>query len=78
VDALLPYGVQVVVGVEFPFVEKLRAFVEYSPTGYYTPEPMLFKNSFGQDKGGTFPFVNFPPLWALNLFEVRFGVRWSL
>ena len=77
VDGLLPFGVQVVAGVEFPVAGRLRAFVEYSPTGYYTPEPMLFKSSFGHDMG-TFPFINFPPFWALNPFEVRFGVRWSL
>ena len=76
-DALLPFGVQLVVGAEFPLAGKFRAFVEYTPTGYATPEPTLFVYSFASDSG-TFPFINFPPVWALNLFEMRVGVRWSL
>jgi hypothetical protein len=77
VDTLLPFGVQLVVGAEFPLAGKLRAFVEYTPTGYATPEPALFVYSFGSD-GGTNQYINFPPVWALNLFEMRVGVRWSL
>ena len=75
VDQLLPFGVQAVAGVEFPLAGTLRSFVELAPTGYYTPLPALFVASFAKD-GSTFPYVNFPPKWALNPFEVRFGLRW--
>jgi hypothetical protein len=77
VDSLLPFGVQVVAGVEFPVTARLRAFVEYTPTGYRTPEPAIFVYSFSSDSG-TFPYINFPPTWALNPFEIRIGVRWAL
>ena len=77
IDGLLPFGIQVVAGLEFPFLGSLRAFVEYTPTGYHTPEPSLFVDSFGNN-GGTFPYINFAPVWALDLFEIRIGVRWSL
>lgn len=77
VDSLLPFGVQVVAGLEFPFLWSLRAFIEYAPTGYSTPDPTLFAYSFGNDDR-KFPYINFPPRWALNPFEIRFGVRWSL
>jgi hypothetical protein len=77
IDSLLPFGVQLVAGAELPLSGKFRSFFEYAPTGYYTPLPALFKASFGT-KNGTFPYINFPPLWALDLFEVRIGVRWAL
>jgi len=77
VDRLVPFGVQVVAGVEFPLAGKLRTFAEYCPTGYSTPEPTLFAYSFGNNNG-TFPYFNFPPTWALNPFEIRIGVRWVL
>ncbi|HVP18681.1 MAG TPA: hypothetical protein VMU36_06760, partial [Spirochaetia bacterium] len=75
-DALLPWGVQLVAGREFALAGALRFFVEYAPTGYITPEPALFVDSFGRNQG-TFPYVNFPPVWALDPFELRFGLRWS-
>lgn len=76
VDGLLPFGVQLVAGAEFPFAWKLRAFVEYAPTGYSTPLPDLFRASFGTNNG-TFPYIAFPK-WALDLFEARVGLRWTL
>jgi hypothetical protein len=77
IDQLLPFGVQAVGGVEFPIAGKLRTFIEYAPTGYYTPLPLLFQYSFGNNNG-TFPFVNFPPTFAVNILELRIGVRLSL
>ena len=76
IDQLLPWGVQVVAGAEFQLAARLRVFVEYAPSGYSTPEPALFLASFGKD-GGTFPYINFPPSWALDPFELRFGLRWA-
>jgi hypothetical protein len=76
-DRLLPFGVQAVAGGEFPFIGKLRSFFELGPTAYYTPLPDLFAASFGTHNG-TFPYITFPPLLALELFEVRFGLRWAL
>jgi hypothetical protein len=77
IDHLLPWGVQLVAGWEFSIAGSLHAFVEYAPTGYYTPEPVLFRYSFGSNNN-TLPFFNFPPVWALNPFELRFGLRWTL
>lgn len=77
IDHLLPWGVQLVAGWEFSLAENLHVFVENAPTGYYTPEPDLFRYSFGSSNV-SFPFLNFPPLLALNLLEVRFGIRWML
>ena len=74
VDSLLPWGVQAVAGVEFRLAGRFRTFIEYAPSGYYTPEPDLFLLSFGQNSG-TFPYINFPPLWALDPFEMRIGLR---
>jgi hypothetical protein len=81
VDHLLPWGVQLVAGWEFPFAGRLHAFIEYAPTLYSTPEPKIFVDSFGSNNGSpnmTLPYVNFPPSFALNPFEVRFGLRWML
>jgi hypothetical protein len=77
IDNLIPFGVQLLAGAEFPLSGSLHSFVEYSPTGYYTPQPALFLASFGT-KNGTFPYINFPPTWALNPFEIRIGLRWAL
>jgi hypothetical protein len=77
IDQLLPFGIQVVGGVEFPLAGKLRTFIEYAPTVYYTPLPLLFQYSFSNNNG-TFPFVNFPPTFAINILELRIGVRLSL
>jgi hypothetical protein len=77
IDHLLPWGVQLVAGWEFSLAGNLRIFIENAPTGYYTPEPDLFRYSFGSSNV-SFPFLNFPPLLALNLLEVRFGIRWML
>ena len=74
IDTLLPWGVQAVAGVEFRLGGRFRTFIEYAPSGYYTPEPDLFLLSFGQNSG-TFPYINFPPLWALDPFEARIGLR---
>ena len=83
VDNLLPFGVQLVAGGEFPVAGRLRAFAELTPTGYYTPQPDLFVASFGTSggnggKSGTFPYINFPPTFAVDLFEIRIGLRWIL
>lgn len=81
IDHLLPWGVQVVAGWEFPFSGKLHVFIEYAPTIYSTPEPKLFVDSFGSNNGSpnaTLPYINFPPSFALNPFEVRIGLRWKL
>jgi hypothetical protein len=76
-DQLVPFGVQVVGGLELPLTGKLKTFLEYAPSGYYTPQPALFVASFGSG-GGTFPYFSFPPLVAIDLFELRMGLRWSL
>ena len=81
IDHLLPWGVQLVAGWEFPFTGNLHAFIELAPTLYATPEPKLFVDSFGTNNGSpnaTLPYLNFPPSFAVNPFEVRFGVRWML
>jgi hypothetical protein len=77
IDELVPFGVQVVGGLELPLVGKLKTFLEWAPSGYYTPQPSLFQASFGS-KSGTFPYFTFPPLGAIDLFELRVGLRWSL
>jgi hypothetical protein len=76
IDHLLPWGVQLVAGWEFSLSGNLHVFIENAPTGYYTPEPTLFQYAVSSDMG-TFPFFLFPR-WALNPFEVRFGIRWML
>jgi len=82
IDHLLPWGVQLVAGWEFPFAGKLHAFIECAPTFYSTPEPKLFVDSFGSNNGSpnnnTLPYLNFPPSFALDPFEVRVGLRWML
>ena len=81
VDNLLPFGIRLVAGYEFPLLGKMRAFAELTPTGYYTPLPALFVASFGNGNGSsnsTFPYINVPPLFALDILEVRFGLRWAL
>ena len=81
IDHLLPWGVQLAAGLEFPFTGRFHVFLEYAPTLYSTPEPDVFKASFGADNGNpnsTMPYLNVPPLFAINVFEVRFGVRWML
>jgi len=81
IDHLLPWGIQLVGGMEFAFIGSFHAFVEYAPTLYPTPEPDVFKASFGSNNGSnnsTLPYVNFPPSFALNPFELRFGIRWML
>lgn len=77
VDRLLPWGVQALAGVEFPVSGRLHGFVEYSPSFYVTPEPAMFKASFGADSG-TFPYIAVPPWGAIDLFEARLGIRWIL
>jgi hypothetical protein len=76
VDEMLPWGVQVVAGLELAMLPTLRFVLEYSPTVYATPQPTLFQNYFGG--GSTFPFVTFPPSFALNALELRMGLRLAL
>jgi hypothetical protein len=77
VDQLIPFGVQVVGGLELPLAGKLRTFLEYTPGWYYTPLPALFVASFGQNNG-TFPYINLPPLGAIDIIELRVGLRYAL
>ncbi len=77
-DHLMPWGIQAVAGWEFALGGSFHAFIEYAPTLYSTPEPEVFKAYFGVDNNGTFPYVIFPPSWALNPVEIRFGLRWTL
>jgi hypothetical protein len=77
VDNLLPFGVRIVGGCDFPLFGRMRSFVELTPTGYYAPQPVLFAASFGSNNG-TFPYVNVAPRFYLDLFEVRFGLRYPL
>ncbi len=77
IDQLIPFGVQIVGGLELPLVGKLKTFLEYAPTLYYTPQPAVFQASFGTGNG-TFPYVSLPPREAIDLLEVRIGLRWSL
>jgi hypothetical protein len=77
IDHLLPWGIQCIAGWEFGLAGSLHAFFEFAPTLYSTPEPDILKASFGTDSI-TLPYLLFPPSWALNPFELRFGVRWML
>jgi hypothetical protein len=77
-DQLLPWGVQAVVGFEFTLVPKLRFVVEYAPTLYATPLPDFFDFYFSGNDSGTFPYIKFPPSFALDILEVRMGLRWAL
>jgi len=65
-------------GLELLLVGKLRTFIEYTPGWYYTPSPSLFVYSFGQGGNSTFPFISLQSAGAINLFELRFGLRYSL
>jgi hypothetical protein len=76
VDPLIPLGVQIADGCDFPLAGKLRGFVEFTPSCYYSPNPSAFYNSFGNQ--GSFPYIIFPSGFALDLLEFRFGVRWAL
>jgi hypothetical protein len=81
IDHLLPWGVQLVAGYEFPFAGSFHVFIEYAPTVYSTPEPDIFRAFFGSDNGkdnSTLPYIILTPSWALNPFEFRFGLRWML
>ncbi len=74
IDNLLPWGIQAVAGLQLSLGGKLHYVLELAPTLYSTPQPALFYYSFGTDKG-TFPFLRFPPDWALEVLEVRMGLR---
>jgi len=76
VDELLPWGVQLVGGVEFSLVPHLRLFVEHAPSGYFTPQPALFNAYYGNDV--TIPYFLLGSAVALDPFEVRIGLRWVL
>jgi hypothetical protein len=78
IDQLVPFGVQAVGGLELPLVGKLKTFIEYTPGWYYTPQPDLFLLSFGSNGGSTFPYLNLPPTGAVDLFELRLGLRYAL
>ncbi|HET6450200.1 MAG TPA: hypothetical protein VFI08_02775, partial [Spirochaetia bacterium] len=78
IDQLVPFGVQAVGGVELSLVGNLKTFVEYTPSWYYTPQNGLFVLSFGNNGGSTFPFLNLPPTGAINVFELRLGLRYAL
>ena len=78
VDNLLPFGIRVVGGVDFPLFGRFRSFVELTPTAYYTPQPALFVASFGNNGGSTFPYVNIGQTFSLNMLEIRFGLRYPL
>jgi hypothetical protein len=78
VDGLLPWGVQAVGGVEFTLGGNWRFMLEYAPTLYSAPVADLLRYYFGSNNGGsTFPYFIFPP-FALNVVEVRMGLRLSL
>ena len=76
VDPLIPLGVQIADGFDFPLGGNLRGFVEITPSCYFAPDPSAFYNSFGSQ--GSFPYIIFPSGFALDLLAFRFGVRWSL
>jgi hypothetical protein len=76
VDPLIPVGAQIAYGCDFPLAGKLRAFVEFTPSCYYAPDPLAFYNSFGNQ--GSFPYIILPSGIAIDLLEFRFGVRWPL
>lgn len=81
VDRLLPFGGRVIGGTEFLLAGRLRGFFELTPTLYYTPLPALFAASFGSNNGSnnsSFPYIAIPPLFAVDVLEVRVGVRWVL
>jgi len=78
IDQLIPFGVQAVGGVELSLVGKLKTFIEYTPGWYYTPLPDLFALSFGNNGGSTFPYLNLPPAGAVDLIELRIGLRYAL
>jgi len=78
IDQLIPFGVQAVAGLELPLFGKLKTFIEYTPGWYYTPQPELFVLSFGSNGGSTFPYFNMAPTGALDLFELRLGLRYAL
>jgi hypothetical protein len=78
VDNLLPFGVRIVGGCDFPLFGRMRSFVEFTPTAYYTPQPGLFVASFGNKDGNTMPYITVPPHFALDLLEIRFGLRYPL
>ena len=77
-DQLLPWGVQAVAGMELTIAPRLRFMVEYAPTLYATPQPDYFAFYFSGNDGGMFPYINFPPSFALDVLEVRMGLRWAL
>ncbi len=73
VDNLIPFGAQIVAGWELPLAGNLHSFFELAPSGYYVSQPTLFQYTFGQNNG-TFPYFLVDKI-ALNLFEMRFGLR---
>jgi hypothetical protein len=77
VDNLLPFGVQIVGGCDFPLFGRMRSFVEWTPTVYYNAQPTLFAAAFGSNRSGPFSYISVPP-FALSLLEIRFGLRYAL
>jgi hypothetical protein len=73
VDALMPWGVQVIIGMEIAFSSKLRSFVELSPSFYSMPLPGLFMAYF-KDTG--FPYIPIGSVGVLDPVELRLGLRW--
>jgi len=77
VDNLLPFGIRMVGGCDFPLFGRMRSFVEWTPTVYYNPQPALFAAYFGNNNAGPLSYTSVPP-FALGLFEIRFGLRYAL
>ncbi len=74
IDALAPWGVQVVVGVEGSPWPRSRFFLEWSPTEYVTKYPDLFAAILGD---ATPPSMQFTPSAVLDFGAMRLGWRWS-
>ena len=73
VDPLMPWGIQVIGGMEIAFSPHLRTFVELTPSFYATPLAGIFQAYFTDYQ---FPYIPLGDIGALDPFELRLGVRW--
>ncbi len=72
-DPLMPFGAYPIVGVEMSSLLKLRFFLEYTPTFYYSPRPDWFLASTNND-GDMGIFIPLE-VGAIDFLVFRVGVR---
>jgi hypothetical protein len=75
-EPIAPFGVQVIIGLEFSHSEKRRLFLEYVPLLYLTGYPELMRASFPPDYE-PWNYI-FGKSYVVDFFNFRFGLRFQL